>query len=49
MIRITCRLFAVLAVGLMLAGCDKCGDLLGIIKNPFEQSPKSCRDYVPPK
>lgn len=35
-------LFCVLALGIVLAGCDKCGDWY---KHPA--SPKSCNDNAP--
>lgn len=37
--RTASRLLAILALGLALAGCDKCGDLFGVAKD----NPQSCR------
>jgi hypothetical protein len=40
MVRITGLIFAVLALGLLLSGCDRCGDWYSPFENPF----KHCRD-----
>jgi hypothetical protein len=36
----SCGLLAVLAFGLLLSGCDKCGDF-------FWNRPGACKNYVP--
>jgi hypothetical protein len=38
--------FAVLLLGLALAGCDRCGDLWSPFKNP-PPGPHACRDDAP--
>jgi hypothetical protein len=44
MVRTTGLIFAVLALGLLLAGCDRCGDWYSPFENPFKSSPHACRD-----
>lgn len=38
--------FAIVLVGLglLLSGCDRCGDWYSPFENPFKTSPKSCQD-----
>ena len=42
--RMTGLIFAVLALGLVLTGCDRCNDWYSPFENPFKPSPHSCRD-----
>ena len=43
-VRTTGLIFAVLALGLLVAGCDRCGDWYSPFENPFKSSPHACRD-----
>jgi hypothetical protein len=43
-LRITGVVFAVLALGLLLAGCDRCGDWYSPFENPFKPGSQVCRD-----
>jgi hypothetical protein len=43
-LRITGLVFAVLALGLLLAGCDRCGDWYSPFENPFKPGSHVCRD-----
>jgi len=36
-------------LGLMLSGCDRCGDWYSPFENPFKPSPNSCRNAEAPK
>lgn len=44
MVRTTGLIFAVLAIGLMLAGCDRCGDWYSPFENAFKPGSQVCRD-----
>lgn len=44
MVRITGLIFAVLALGLLVAGCDRCGDWYSPFENPFKPGSHVCRD-----
>jgi hypothetical protein len=44
MMRITGLLFAVVALGLLVAGCDRCGDWYSPFGNPFKPGSQVCRD-----
>ena len=44
MVRITGLIFAVLALGLLVAGCDRCGDWYSPFENPFKPGSYVCRD-----
>ena len=44
MVRTTRLIFAVLALGLLVAGCDRCGDWYSPFENPFKPAPHACRD-----
>ena len=39
----TCRIALLVVLGVMLAGCDKCGDWW----SPMRGESQSCRDQVP--
>jgi hypothetical protein len=43
-LRTTGLIFAVLALGLLLAGCDRCGDWYSPFENPFKRGSQVCRD-----
>jgi hypothetical protein len=43
-VRTTGLIFAIMALGLMVAGCDRCGDWYSPFENPFKPSPHSCRN-----
>ena len=43
-VRTTGLIFAIMALGLLLAGCDRCGDWYSPFENPFKPSPHSCRN-----
>jgi hypothetical protein len=43
-VRTTGVIFAIVALGLLVAGCDRCGDWYSPFENPFKPSPHSCRD-----
>jgi hypothetical protein len=40
---VVCRLLCILAMGVILAGCDRCGDW----NSPFKV--EACRDTAPPR
>lgn len=42
-VRITGLVFAVLALGLLVAGCDRCGDWSSPFENPFKRG-SVCHD-----
>ena len=44
MVRITGLVFAVLALGLLVSGCDRCGDWYSPFENPFKPGSQVCRD-----
>jgi hypothetical protein len=44
MTRITGLIIAVLALGLLLSGCDRCGDWYSPFENPFKLGSQVCRD-----
>ena len=44
MMRIARLTFAVLALGLLVAGCDRCGDWYSPFENPFKPGSQVCRD-----
>jgi hypothetical protein len=44
MVRTTGVIFAVLALGLLVAGCDRCGDWYSPFENPFKSTPHACHD-----
>jgi len=44
MVRISGRILAVLGLGLLLAGCDRCGDWYSPFENPFKPGSQVCRD-----
>jgi len=43
-VRITGLIFAMLALGLLLGGCDRCGDWYSPFENPFKPGSQVCRD-----
>jgi hypothetical protein len=43
-LRITGLVFAVLALGLLVTGCDRCGDWYSPFENPFKPGSQVCRD-----
>jgi len=49
MVRTTGILFAILALGLLVAGCDRCGDWYSPFENPFKPGSRVCHDSRPPK
>lgn len=44
MLRITGLIFAVLTLGVLVAGCDRCGDWYSPFENPFKQGFQVCRN-----
>jgi hypothetical protein len=44
MVRTFGFIFAVLALGLLLAGCDRCGDWYSPFENPFKHGSRVCHD-----
>jgi hypothetical protein len=40
---VVCRLLSVAAIGVLVAGCDRCGDFA----SPFKV--EACRDTAPPR
>jgi len=43
-------MIGLVALGLLLSGCDRCGDWYSPFENPFKPSPHSCRDVgIKPK
>ena len=44
MVRTTGLVLAVLALALLLAGCDRCGDWYSPFENPFKRASQVCRD-----
>ena len=41
--------FAIFALGLLVAGCDRCGDWYSPFENPFKPSPHSCHGDGKPR
>ena len=39
-----CRLAAMIVLGALLAGCDRCGDWYSPFENPFKPGSQVCRD-----
>jgi hypothetical protein len=46
-VRTSGLILVVLALGLALSGCDRCGDWYSPFENPFKPGPGSCRDDGP--
>ena len=44
MMRIARLIFAVVALGLLVAGCDRCGDWYFPFENPFKPGSQVCHD-----
>jgi len=42
MVRIAGLIFAVLALGLLVGGCDRCGDWYSPFENPFKPVSHAC-------
>ena len=47
-LRKTGLILAVLALALLVAGCDRCGDWYSPFENPFKPAPRSCHDGPQP-
>ena len=45
MVRTTALIFTVLAFGLLVAGCDRCGDWYSPFENPFKPGSHVCHDH----
>jgi hypothetical protein len=43
-VRTTALVLAVLALALLLAGCDRCGDWYSPFENPFKRGSHVCHD-----
>jgi len=44
MVRTSGLVLAVLALALLVAGCDRCGDWYSPFENPFKPGSQVCRD-----
>jgi hypothetical protein len=44
LVRTTGLILAVLALGLLVAGCDRCGDWYSPFENPFKPGSLVCHD-----
>jgi hypothetical protein len=45
MVRTTALIFTVLAFGILVAGCDRCGDWYSPFENPFKPGSHVCHDH----
>jgi hypothetical protein len=48
-VRKTGAAIGLILLGLLLSGCDRCGDWYSPFENPFKPSPNSCRNGDAPK
>jgi hypothetical protein len=48
-VRTSGLIFAIFALGLLVTGCDRCGDWYSPFENPFKPSPHSCHDDGKPR